>query len=141
MATTSAERARDAAGVLRAGAAEQQRRAQAAHGAPAREDHQRDSRDALPAGQALVPASGIVERQEGTAYAGEGAADRRRQQADAGHRCADGEGGVDALALPTDGRVRFSRFLTPPKNDDFFDQFFHDFSSYDVIINFYDQLF
>ena len=52
------------------------------HRVPAREDDQRHRGDALAAGQALVPAAGIVERQERAADAGEKAADHGRAQAD-----------------------------------------------------------
>ena len=43
-------------------------------GIPAREDHQRDRHQALPAGQSLVPAPRVVEREERAADAGEEAA-------------------------------------------------------------------
>ncbi len=58
----------------RARAAEQQRGPQAAHRIPAREDHQRDRHQALAAGQALVPAARVEQRQVGAAHAGEEAA-------------------------------------------------------------------
>src|SRR5262249_54433541 len=47
----------------RGGAAEQQRGPEAEHRVPAREDHQRHRRDALPAREAFVPAARIDQRQ------------------------------------------------------------------------------
>ena len=55
----------------------------AAQRIPAREDDQRHRHQALAARQALVPAAGIVERQEGAADAGEDAAGGGGEQ---GHR-------------------------------------------------------
>ena len=73
----------------RAGAAEEQRRADAAQRAPAREDHQRDRDQALAARDAFVPAARIEQRQRGAAEPGDGAAGGGRRDADAVDRIAE----------------------------------------------------
>ena len=67
----------------RAGAAEEERRAEAGERVPAREDDERDRHQALAGRDALVPAARIVERQIGAADAGER---RRRPRSPAGAR-------------------------------------------------------
>src|SRR5262249_26877339 len=70
-------------GTERGGAAEQERGPEAGHGAPAREDPQPPRRDALPAGEAFVPAARIDQRQER-------AADARQESAHHGGAQPDG---------------------------------------------------
>jgi hypothetical protein len=79
-------------------AAKSQRRPQAQHRIPSREDHQCDRGNALSAGEALVPAAGIEQRQERAADAGKKAADHGRAQPDRKHGIAHGASGVRAFA-------------------------------------------
>src|SRR6202453_135512 len=82
----------------RARAAEEQRRPEASHRIPAREDDERHGHQALPAREALAPAAGVVERQERPADAREEPAHRRRDEAHAEHVVAEGARRIGVLA-------------------------------------------
>ena len=101
----------------RAGAAEEQRRAEAGERIPAREDHQRHRHQALAGGDALVPASRIIEREIGAADAGEHAAGRGREQAHPVDVIAHGARRVGAVADGADDEADLGVAKAPPEQN------------------------
>ena len=100
----------------RGGAAKRQRRPQAQHRIPAREDHQRHGGDALSAGKSLVPAAGIEQRQKRTADAGEEAADHGGAQPNPQHGIAHRARRIGAFAGGTDQQAPACRSKRPKQD-------------------------